>query len=160
VLHPALRCRNVWEGGSVLLRDPFCVALGRGFGVEGVRVEGPSRGASVALSRRFSKSRQPSHRGEELVNQVVARIKLNGKDLGVVWCHPWRLAVSSALKKGKNELEIEVVNLWPNRLIGDGQAPPERRLTRTNVPHYYGLDPKTSLRPSGLLGPVRIMAEE
>ena len=75
-------------------------------------------------------------------------------------CHPWGLAVSSALKKGKNELEIEVVNLWPNRLIGDGQAPPEKRLTRTNVPHYYGLDPKTSLRPSGLLGPVRIITEK
>jgi len=90
----------------------------------------------------------------------TARVKLNGKDLGVVWCHPWGLAVSSALKKGKNELEIEVVNLWPNRLIGDGQAPPEKRLTRTNVPHYHGLDPKTSLRPSGLLGPVRIMTEE
>ena len=56
--------------------------------------------------------------------------------------------------KGKgNALEIAVINLWPNRLIGDAALPPENRLTRTNVP---GIKPDMPLLPSGLLGPVTV----
>ena len=51
----------------------------------------------------------------------MARVKLNGKDLGVVWCAPWRVEVTGAIKAGDNQLEIEVVNRWPNRMIGDKQ---------------------------------------
>jgi len=53
----------------------------------------------------------------------IARVILNGKDMGVVWCAPWRTDVSSSLKEGKNELEIQVANRWINRLLGDRQAP-------------------------------------
>ncbi|MEX2511516.1 MAG: glycosyl hydrolase [Cyclobacteriaceae bacterium] len=53
----------------------------------------------------------------------IARIKLNGKDIGVVWCAPWRIDISSALQDGNNELEIEVANRWINRLLGDRQEP-------------------------------------
>ncbi len=53
----------------------------------------------------------------------IARIKLNGKDLGVIWCAPWRIDISSALKEGENILEIEVANRWINRLLGDRQEP-------------------------------------
>jgi hypothetical protein len=53
----------------------------------------------------------------------IARVKLNGKDLGVVWCAPWRIEISGALKEGENNLEIEVANRWVNRLLGDKQAP-------------------------------------
>jgi len=53
----------------------------------------------------------------------IARVKLNGEDLGVIWCAPWRLDISAALKEGKNELEIEVANRWINRLLGDSQDP-------------------------------------
>ena len=49
----------------------------------------------------------------------LARVRLNGRDLGVVWCAPWRVDVTEVLKPTGNELEIEVANLWPNRLIGD-----------------------------------------
>ena len=54
----------------------------------------------------------------------IARIKLNNKDLGVVWTAPWsiKLPPSLLLKKG-NKLEIEVTNVWANRLIGDEQEP-------------------------------------
>jgi hypothetical protein len=88
----------------------------------------------------------------------LARVKLNGKDLGVVWCAPWRVDISSAVKAGKNELEIEVVNLWPNRLIGDLAKPEEQRLTWTIVGHGHKADSK--LLPSGLLGPVRLMTND
>ena len=82
----------------------------------------------------------------------LARVKLNGKDLGSVWCWPWRVAVPEGVwKDGENLLEIEVANLWANRLIGDASLPAEKRLTRTTVnPHKPG-DP---LRKSGLFGPV------
>ncbi len=75
-----------------------------------------------------------------------------------------------------NRLEIEVDNLWPNRLIGDATLPREKRMTITNVRTYdtmasgtYGCQQcqqrkKTGkpaeLLPSGLLGPVRMMAQE
>ena len=83
----------------------------------------------------------------------IARVKLNGKDLGVVWCAPWRIDISTAVKPGKNELEIEVANLWPNRLIGDAALPPEKRFTKTNVRPYRKDSP---LLESGLLGPVTL----
>lgn len=107
----------------------------------------------------------------------VARVRLNGHDLGVIWTAPWRVALGDAIRPGENQLEIDVVNLWPNRLIGDGLVPKNQRLTRTNVRTYdtppgesdfCGLDPdcarrlKTGARPellsSGLLGPVRLLS--
>jgi hypothetical protein len=80
-----------------------------------------------------------------------AKVKLNGKDLGVVWCAPWRVEITGAVKPGDNALEIEVVNVWPNRLIGDGKLPVEQQRTRTNMGTK-----KSAPLPSGLLGPVMI----
>jgi hypothetical protein len=90
-----------------------------------------------------------------IVNNV-ARVRLNGHDLGIVWCAPWRVEITKALKPGSNELEIEVVNLWPNRLIGDGKLPVEKRFTQTNIDKFYKGEHK--LLPSGLLGPVTLTA--
>ena len=53
--------------------------------------------------------------------KAMAHVWLNGKDLGIVWFHPYRLKITDALKAGTNMIRIEVVNLWPNRLIGDAQ---------------------------------------
>jgi hypothetical protein len=83
----------------------------------------------------------------------TARVKFNGNDLGIVWCHPWRVEITGVIKPGENKLEIEVANLWPNRLAGDANLPAEQRRTQTNFP----ADPKQPLLSSGLLGPVRIM---
>ena len=55
--------------------------------------------------------------------QVIASVKLNGKDLGILWKPPYRLDVTGALKAGDNTLEIGVANLWINRMIGDEQLP-------------------------------------
>jgi hypothetical protein len=84
---------------------------------------------------------------------VTARIVLNGKDLGVVWRKPFRVEISEAIKVGKNELKVEVVNLWPNRLIGDENLPENERKTFTNMRAYKANSP---LFPSGLIGPVTI----
>jgi len=86
----------------------------------------------------------------------LARVRLNGRDLGVVWCAPWRLEVSAALAGGANRLEIEVANLWPNRLIGDLSLPEKERLSWTTRNPYKN---DSALLPSGLLGPVRILTD-
>lgn len=72
--------------------------------------------------------------------------------LGVGWTAPWRVDITRAVKSTGNNLEIDVVNLWPNRLIGDAGLPKEKRLPRTNVQKFYrGKHEPVS---SGLLGPV------
>jgi len=84
----------------------------------------------------------------------LARVRLNGKDLGVVWTAPWRLDITEAARAAANELAIEVVNLWPNRLIGDANLPPDQRRTKTNVRKFD--QPGLPLLESGLLGPVTL----
>ncbi len=54
---------------------------------------------------------------------VIAEVRLNGKDLGILWKPPFRLDVTESLQAGENTLEVKVVNLWINRLIGDEQLP-------------------------------------
>jgi hypothetical protein len=89
--------------------------------------------------------------------EVLAAVRLNGRDLGTVWCAPWRVDISSAVKPGANELKITVANLWPNRLIGDAALPAEKRLSWTTRNPFK---PTSPLHPSGLLGPVRLLAGE
>jgi len=62
------------------------------------------------------------------------------------------------IEGGRNDLEIEVANLWPNRLIGDAARPEDQRFTWTIVGHGHKADSK--LLRSGLLGPVRILISE
>ena len=92
----------------------------------------------------------------------LARVKLNGRDLGVVWTAPPSVEITGAVRQGTNDLEIEVVNLWPNRLIGDATLPKEKRFTLTNDRIYERLKKSrqpASLLPSGLLGPVVLHVE-
>lgn len=84
----------------------------------------------------------------------MARIRLNGKDLGLAWKPPYRLRLDHALQAGDNELEIEVTNSWANRLIGDARKPVAERVTFTPEPFYTATDHPI---PSGLVGPVRIL---
>ena len=108
--------------------------------------------------------------------RVMAKVRLNGKDLGILWTSPWQVKVTEALKEKGNELEIEVVNLWGNRLIGDENKPwdgiengkwPEwllKKQPRTSgrytftTYHYYKKN--MPLQKSGLLGPVSIQLKK
>ena len=87
----------------------------------------------------------------------LAEVRLNGKNLGILWAMPFRGDVTDAIRPAGNKLEVEIVNFWPNRIIGDQLLPPEKRLTRTNI---RKLTKDTPLMESGLLGPVRLLAEE
>jgi hypothetical protein len=116
----------------------------------------------------------------------IARVRMNGKDMGVVWTAPWTVDLSEAIKPGENELEIEIANCWINRLIGDAGLPESKRVAKTNilllsenekytrytivsgkkVPipdaeieklwHSMYISAKDTLHPSGLIGPVRV----
>ncbi len=84
---------------------------------------------------------------------VMAHVKLNDIDVGVTWIAPYRLNVTNCLKEGDNTIEIEVVNLWRNRLLKDNQLPENERYTWHLVDDIKdGEEPHTS----GLIGPVSI----
>lgn len=109
--------------------------------------------------------------------EVIAEVKVNEQDFGVVWKAPFRVDVSSVLRPESNRLEVRVTNLWINRLIGDeqlsadveyvdngrlkaipawlreGTARPTKRQTFAFWRHYQKDSP---LLPSGLLGPVML----
>ncbi len=96
---------------------------------------------------------------------ALAQVRLNGKDLGIVWTAPWQVELTGSVKAGRNELEIEVTNPWANRLVGDAGLPPEQRITKSNMQYekgkrtlkaYQGFASEDALQPSGLQGPVRI----
>jgi hypothetical protein len=88
---------------------------------------------------------------------VMAKVKLNGTDIGGTWIAPYRLKATGLLRKGINQIEIEVVNLWRNQLIKDTKQPEEERYTWHLVDDIQaGEGP----HPSGLAGPVTIEEAE
>jgi len=117
---------------------------------------------------------------------VIAEVKLNGKNLGILWKPPFKLEITDVVKTGSNHLEIEITNLWANRLIGDEKYPDDcvwrkfkkesdnfivipqwlkdgkerpatERKTFATWRWYKANDP---LLPSGLIGPVRLMVNK
>ncbi|MGB2734172.1 MAG: glycosyl hydrolase [Saprospiraceae bacterium] len=91
----------------------------------------------------------------------IAVVKINGKEKGILWTNPFRIEISEELQKGKNTLEIKVVNSWHNRVAGDQTFPEKKQNTKTNIElinDYRGRKQKEiPLEPSGLLGPVQIL---
>ncbi|WP_146180263.1 glycosyl hydrolase [Opitutus sp. ER46] len=113
--------------------------------------------------------------------EVLAEVRVNGRDLGVLWKEPYRVDITAAVQPGQNALEVRVTNLLANRMIGDEQLPPENeygagaergirrfpdwyargqpkprggRVTFTTWKFFERDDP---LPASGLLGPVRLL---
>jgi hypothetical protein len=85
----------------------------------------------------------------------LAEVRVNGQLAGTTWFAPYRIDIGKLAKKGDNQIEVKVANLWVNRLIGD-QQPGAQKVTFTAAPTYM---PNAPLRPSGLIGPVTLIAE-
>lgn len=107
----------------------------------------------------------------------IAEVTLNGKKLGLSWLPPYRIEISSAVRRGSNQLEVRVANLWANRLNGDSLLPEASRYTKSNLDRiqtdptsdsYFGAVPGGKARPvytkipplmrSGLFGPVKVIS--
>lgn len=82
----------------------------------------------------------------------MADVYVDGRHAGFLWKKPYVLQLDGPLAPGSHTLEVRVVNLWPNRIIGDAQ-PGARKHTFTPF-SFYGAD--APLQPSGLAGPVKI----
>jgi len=108
---------------------------------------------------------------------VMAKVKLNGQNICTLWKPPFAIDITKHARVGQNTLEVAVVNLWPNRLIGDEHLPEDSERyengTLKRWPQWV-LENKTSptgrftfttwrlwkktepLLDSGLLGPVSL----
>lgn len=87
---------------------------------------------------------------------MIAVVKLNGKELRTVWAPPYQADLTSAIRPGRNRLTIEVTSSWFNRLVYDAKQPAEKR--KTWVIRWP--DGNASLRSTGLLGPVVVKVEK
>jgi hypothetical protein len=107
----------------------------------------------------FKAGKRPGHMYLDLGEvKNVAEVRLNGKNLGVRWCAPWRVEITDVVRPAGNTLEVDIINLWANRVIGDLNLPEESRYTKTHDAFRFDfLTAKTSLAKAGLLGPVRIL---
>ncbi len=127
---------------------------------------------------------KPGHRFYLDLGKVanLAEVRLNGRDLGIIWKRPFVTEVTEALRVGTNTLEIQITNLWVNRLIGDEQLPPDgewrpmgwvvgwglqawpewlvkgqpRPAGRITFTTYRGWSQSAPLLESGLIGPVKL----
>lgn len=188
---------------SISLSENWSIALAPGF-------SGPGKSLSINTLSDLSQSQDPDvkyHSGEIVYNNsfnlndlegnrfildlgkvaILAKIKINGQDVGTTWCEPHRIDLSEYVKEGENTLEITVVNLLFNRLAGDLLLPEDCEWTTETgstaegyslfrIPQWVidGKDSPTgrktfatwkwpymkdkSIPPSGLIGPVTITA--
>ena len=84
----------------------------------------------------------------------IATVTVNGIDCGTLWTAPYRIDITKALRKGKNELKIVVVNTWANALLGSDLGTPPYEGIWTNA--KYRRAEKTTIL-AGLLGPVSVV---
>jgi alpha-L-rhamnosidase len=89
----------------------------------------------------------------------TAEVTLNGKALGVAWKRPRRLDCGATLRAGRNELRVEVANLWIHQMLTRPTPPEWKAVDETFGIRWgrYGEVKPESVPPSGLLGPVRLV---
>lgn len=107
---------QTWEG----LNDAAAITMGTGVYT-----------TTFKLSAKQAKKRWSINLGDV---RESARVYLNGEFLGCAWAVPYILDCGNALKKGKNELRIEVTNLPANRIADlDRKGVEWRKFNEINV---------------------------
>ena len=117
---------------------------------------------TATYTKTFEVNKKWLRNGEKLMLDLgdvkdIAEVILNGRVIDTLWKAPFRADISSAVKAGKNLLEIKVTNEWTNRLIGDQAAGEGKRILASYTAPFGG---RYQLTPSGLLGPVRILSTD
>jgi len=87
----------------------------------------------------------------------MAEVYLNGARVDFLWKAPFQLDITTAVKAGINKLEVKVTNEWTNRLVGDREHPDHKVLSSYPMP--FGRR-QYELSPSGLIGPVKLIAQK
>jgi len=151
----------------LLRRNPINVKLAAGSWTEHNEEEIKYFSGTATYRRQFALDAKQKAAGRlylylgEVHN--LARVRLNGKDLGVAWKAPYVIEITQAVTTGANRLEIDVTNTWVNRLIGDASKPDDQRVTSRSAAGgglgRAGITATTPLLPAGLLGPVKIVAK-
>lgn len=95
----------------------------------------------------------------------LAEVFINGKSTGILWKKPYQTDISQFVKEGENELKIEIVNLWINRMTGDMLLDPKDRYCKTNQSFmksevWPGGDETFRVQKAGLFGPVTLIYYE
>jgi hypothetical protein len=88
----------------------------------------------------------------------IAKVSVNGRPAAVLWKPPYRADISGFLKAGKNRLEIDVTNQWTNRLIGDRELDPEKKVLASSSNRMLSFGPTPTLAKAGLIGPVTLVS--
>ncbi len=87
----------------------------------------------------------------------LAQVTLNGHSFRWLWKPPFQLNIAEFLKPGVNELEVQVVNTWHNRLVGQNESPGSFTGSGQFKPWTSEENKlKGPLIPAGLMGPVLI----
>ncbi len=155
-----------------ILEGPWEVSFQEGRGAPGTAVVEELKSLSLSndpgikyfsgkatYSKSFSFRKKDLREGRVFLDlgevKDIASIRVNGTEMGTVFTHPFKVEITGALRRGRNEVEIEVTNVWHNRIVGDMQPGVRDKITYTPIDFFTAEEP---LLPSGLLGPVRIVS--
>ncbi len=113
-------------------------------------------------SKNFSVEKSALAKGRQAVLQFdniqeMARVKINGEDCGILWTPPYQIDITDHIRTGENEILIEVINTWNNRIVGDVRNPDQRQYTKTNIKNKFR---RGNLLESGLMGKAEILFRE
>ncbi|MBQ8061698.1 MAG: discoidin domain-containing protein [Bacteroidales bacterium] len=114
----------------------------------------------ATYSKSFSVRKKDLMRGRIFLDlgevRDIASVRVNGTERGTVFTHPFKVEITGALRKGNNKVEIEVTDVWHNRIVGDMQPGIRDKITYTPIDFFTDGE---SLLPSGLLGPVKLVIQ-
>ena len=114
---------------------------------------------SVNYSREFPLSKDALSKGAQAYIvfddiQEMALVTVNGNDCGIIWTPPYKANITQHLKEGSNNIKVQVINNWNNRIVGDLKNPDGKEYARTNAKKKFSAD--SPLLESGLIGKAEI----